>query len=90
MILELETARALGRAGQGALARLSGVLSAYGLPVSMHDPRLRDAIARMPSLVRGWAPPTPERLLDVMRVDKKVRLGVGLKMCGVYSSGVIA
>ncbi|KAL1664916.1 EPSP synthase-domain-containing protein [Schizophyllum commune] len=71
MILELETARALGHAGQGALARLSGVLSAYGLPVSMHDPRLRDAIARMPSLVRGWAPPTPERLLDVMRVDKK-------------------
>ncbi|TRM59087.1 EPSP synthase-domain-containing protein [Schizophyllum amplum] len=70
-ILELETSRALGHAGQGAIARLSGVLSAYGLPVSMSDPRIRDAIARMPSLVRGWAPPTPERLLDVMRVDKK-------------------
>ncbi|KAG0144655.1 hypothetical protein CROQUDRAFT_46993 [Cronartium quercuum f. sp. fusiforme G11] len=63
MVLEAEVSRALGFLHNDAVGRLSKCLAAYGLPISMTDPRI------------GGAPKaaelTPERLLDLMSVDKK-------------------
>jgi pentafunctional AROM polypeptide len=63
MVLEAEVARARGVLAQGAVGRLARALAAYGLPTSVHDPR----IARLPA-ARGLTVPA---LLDIMRVDKK-------------------
>ena len=63
MVLEAELARQLGVLGQVAVGRLVRCLKAYNLPVSLSDPRISGLpAARMLSV---------ERLLDVMRIDKK-------------------
>ena len=63
MILEAEIARQMGVLGQVAVGRLTRCLKAYNLPVSINDPR----IARVPAarLI------TVNKLLDIMRIDKK-------------------
>ncbi|KAG8970050.1 3-dehydroquinate dehydratase (3-dehydroquinase) [Tulasnella sp. 419] len=63
MILEAEVARKLGVLGQVAIGRLTRTLKAYGLPVSVEDPR----IAKLPAARLL----TIDRLLDVMKIDKK-------------------
>ncbi|ORX39805.1 putative aromatic amino acid family biosynthesis-related protein [Kockovaella imperatae] len=63
MILEAEVARSLGVLSQVAVGRLTRCLKAYGLPVSLSDRR----IASIPA-ASGL---TVERLLDIMKVDKK-------------------
>ncbi|KAL0958835.1 hypothetical protein HGRIS_014152 [Hohenbuehelia grisea] len=63
MILEGEVARALGALSQVGVGRLTRCLKAYGLPVSLSDPR----IASLPA-AKGLG---VDRLLDIMRVDKK-------------------
>lgn len=63
MVLEAEVSRALGFLRNDAVGRLSKCLAAYGLPVSMADRRLTSAPKA--------AGLTPERLLDLMSVDKK-------------------
>jgi pentafunctional AROM polypeptide len=63
MIFEAEVARALGVFDDMSLGRLTRCLKSYGLPVSIHDPR----IARAPH-ANGLS---LDRLLDVMSVDKK-------------------
>jgi pentafunctional AROM polypeptide len=63
MVLEAELARQLGILGQVAVGRLVRCLKAYNLPVTLSDPRISALpAARMLSV---------ERLLDVMRIDKK-------------------
>jgi pentafunctional AROM polypeptide len=63
MILEAEVARSLGVLSQVALGRLTRCLKAYNLPVSTSDPK----IASLPAARQL----TVERLLDIMKVDKK-------------------
>ncbi|TFY56021.1 hypothetical protein EVG20_g9094, partial [Dentipellis fragilis] len=63
MILEAEVARQLGKLGQVAVGRLTRCLKGYNLPVSLSDPR----IASLP----GAKLLTVDRLLDIMRIDKK-------------------
>jgi pentafunctional AROM polypeptide len=63
MILEAEIARQMGVLSQTALGRLTRCLKNYKLPVSMLDPR----IANLPASKLL----TIERLLDIMKVDKK-------------------
>ncbi|TFY78079.1 hypothetical protein EWM64_g5933, partial [Hericium alpestre] len=63
MILEAEVARQLGKLGQVGIGRLTRCLKAYNLPVSLSDPR----IASLP----GSKLLTVDRLLDIMRIDKK-------------------
>ncbi|KZV97983.1 Pentafunctional AroM protein [Exidia glandulosa HHB12029] len=63
IILEAELARQLGHLSQVAVGRLARVLKAYGLPVTLNDPR----IAALPASRQL----TVDRLLDIMRVDKK-------------------
>lgn len=62
-ILEAEISRQLGHLGQVAVGRLLRVLKAYDLPVSLKDPRIT-AVPASRSL-------SVDRLLDVMKVDKK-------------------
>jgi len=63
MILEAEVSRQLGHLGQVGVGRLARCLKSYNLPVSLSDPR----IAAVPaSRLLGV-----ERLLDIMRIDKK-------------------
>lgn len=62
-ILEAEVARSLGVLSQVAVGRLTRCLKAYNLPISISDPR----IASLPA-AKGL---TVERLLDIMKVDKK-------------------
>ncbi|KAJ3720311.1 Shikimate dehydrogenase [Lentinula raphanica] len=63
MILEAELSRQMGILSQVSVGRLTRCLKAYNLPVSLNDPR----IANLPTskLI------TVERLLDIMKVDKK-------------------
>jgi len=63
MILEAEIARQMGVLAQVGVGRLTRCLKAYNLPVSIDDPR----ISRVPAskLI------TVDRLLDIMRIDKK-------------------
>ncbi|KAJ3985566.1 Shikimate dehydrogenase [Lentinula detonsa] len=63
MILEAELSRQMGILSQVSVGRLARCLKAYNLPVSLNDPR----IVSLPSskLI------TVERLLDIMKVDKK-------------------
>ena len=63
MILEAEIARQMGVLGQVGVGRLTRCLKAYNLPVSVDDPR----IARVPAVKLL----TVDRLLDIMKVDKK-------------------
>lgn len=63
MILEAEIARSLGCLSQVAVGRLSRCLKEYNLPVTMSDPRV-SKLSRASGL-------TVDRLLDIMRVDKK-------------------
>lgn len=63
MILEAEVARQMGVLGQVAVGRLTRCLKGYNLPVSLSDSRLASLPAAQ-SL-------TVERLLDIMKVDKK-------------------
>ncbi|EJT99669.1 Pentafunctional AroM protein [Dacryopinax primogenitus] len=63
MLLEAEIARQIGVLNQVAVGRLTRCLKAYNLPVSVTDAR----IASLP-VARQL---TVDRLLDVMKVDKK-------------------
>ncbi|THH16308.1 hypothetical protein EW146_g4315 [Bondarzewia mesenterica] len=63
MILEAEVARQLGKLGQVGVGRLTRALKAYNLPVSLSDPH----IVSLP----GSKLLTVDRLLDIMKVDKK-------------------
>ncbi|KAL1413481.1 hypothetical protein Q8F55_001255 [Vanrija albida] len=63
MILEAEVARQLGHLNQVAVGRLTRACAAYGLPVSLSDRR----IASLPAASQL----TVDRLLDIMRIDKK-------------------
>ncbi|SJL09238.1 probable Pentafunctional AROM polypeptide [Armillaria ostoyae] len=63
MILEAELSRQMGILNQVGVGRLTRCLKAYNLPVSISDPR----IGNLPE-AKGL---TVERLLDIMRVDKK-------------------
>ncbi|KAG8850054.1 3-dehydroquinate dehydratase (3-dehydroquinase) [Tulasnella sp. 330] len=63
MILEAEVSRKLGILNQVAVGRLTRCLKAYGLPVSITDPR----IAKVPAAKLL----TITKLLDVMKIDKK-------------------
>jgi len=63
MILEAEIARQMGVLNQVAVGRLTRCLKAYNLPVSLHDRR----IAQLPAAKLL----TIDRLLDIMKVDKK-------------------
>lgn len=63
IILEAEVARHLGVLSQVAVGRLKRALKAYGLPVSVTDPR----ISSLPQAKLL----TVDRLLDIMRIDKK-------------------
>ena len=63
MILEAEIARQMGVLGQVGVGRLTRCLKAYNLPVSINDPR----IARVPAAKLI----TVDRLLDIMKIDKK-------------------
>ncbi|KAH7912894.1 EPSP synthase-domain-containing protein [Hygrophoropsis aurantiaca] len=63
MILEAELSRQMGILGQVGVGRLTRCLKAYNLPVSLSDPR----IANLPAAKLL----TVERLLDIMKVDKK-------------------
>lgn len=63
MILEAELARTLGHLNQVAIGRLTRCLKAYGLPVSVSDPKIA-SLAAAEHL-------TVDRLLDIMRIDKK-------------------
>ncbi|KAG1883784.1 EPSP synthase-domain-containing protein [Suillus subluteus] len=63
MIFEAEVARGMGVLKQVAVGRLVRCLRAYGLPVSLADQR----VSRCPG-ARGLG---VDRLLDIMRVDKK-------------------
>lgn len=63
MILEAEISRQMGILTQVGVGRLTRCLKAYNLPVSLSDPR----IASLPAAKLL----TVDRLLDVMRIDKK-------------------
>jgi len=63
MILEAEIARQMGVLGQVGVGRLTRCLRAYNLPVSIKDPR----ISRVPAAKLI----TVDKLLDIMRIDKK-------------------
>lgn len=63
MILEAEIARQLGALGQVGIGRLTRCLKAYNLPVSVADSR----ISSLPAAKEL----TVERLLDIMKIDKK-------------------
>jgi pentafunctional AROM polypeptide len=60
IILEAEVSRQLGILSQVGVGRLSRCLKAYNLPISLADPLITSA-----KLL------TVDRLLDIMRVDKK-------------------
>lgn len=63
MILEAEVSRSMGVLGQVGVGRLTRCLKAYNLPVSLDDPRIESVPAA--KLINV------EKLLDIMRVDKK-------------------
>ncbi|KAF5391024.1 hypothetical protein D9757_003930 [Collybiopsis confluens] len=65
MILEAELSRQMGILSQVSVGRLSRCLKAYNLPVSLSDPRIANVPAA--KLI------TVDRILDIMKVDKKNR-----------------
>ncbi|KAJ2838983.1 3-dehydroquinate dehydratase (3-dehydroquinase) [Coemansia sp. 'formosensis'] len=65
-VLEAEVARRMGHLSEVGVARLVRCLRAYGLPTTMDDPLLR-GLASSEQL----AEVRPQRLMDIMGVDKK-------------------
>ncbi|KAJ1965812.1 3-dehydroquinate dehydratase (3-dehydroquinase) [Dipsacomyces acuminosporus] len=65
-VLEAEVSRRMGHIGEVGVARLSRCLKAYGLPTAIDDPIIRKLVSDA-----KFAEIRPERLMDVMRVDKK-------------------
>ena len=63
MILEAEISRQMGILSQVGVGRLNRCLKAYNLPVTLADPRI-SALPASKLL-------TVDRLLDIMRIDKK-------------------
>ncbi|KAF9266627.1 Shikimate dehydrogenase [Marasmius fiardii PR-910] len=63
MILEAEISRHMGILNQVAVGRLTRCLKGYNLPVSLSDPRITNVPASKELTIN--------RLLDVMRIDKK-------------------
>ncbi|KAG7089760.1 hypothetical protein E1B28_011414 [Marasmius oreades] len=63
MILEAEISRHMGILNQVAVGRLTRCLQGYNLPVSLSDPRITNVPASKELTIN--------RLLDVMRIDKK-------------------
>ncbi|KAF9470147.1 hypothetical protein BDN70DRAFT_63248, partial [Pholiota conissans] len=63
MILEGKVSRQMGILSQVGVGRLNRCLKAYNLPVTLADPR----IASLPASKLL----TVDRLLDIMRIDKK-------------------
>lgn len=63
MILEAEISRQMGILSQVGVGRLNRCLKAYNLPVTLTDPRI--------STVPASKLLTVDRLLDIMRIDKK-------------------
>ncbi|KAF7313827.1 Pentafunctional AROM polypeptide [Mycena chlorophos] len=63
MILEAEISRQMGVLSQVGVGRLTRCLKAYNLPVSLADPKM----ASVPAAKQL----TVDRLLDIMRIDKK-------------------
>ncbi|KAJ2663070.1 3-dehydroquinate dehydratase (3-dehydroquinase) [Coemansia sp. RSA 1199] len=65
-VLEAEVARRMGHLGDVSVARLARCLRAYGLPTAMDDAIIRGLVGeeRLREL-------RPQRLMDVMSVDKK-------------------
>nr|GAT58910.1 predicted protein [Mycena chlorophos] len=63
MILEAEISRQMGVLSQVGVGRLTRCLKAYNLPVSLSDPKM----ASVPAAKQL----TVDRLLDIMRIDKK-------------------
>ena len=63
MILEAEVSRQMGILSQVGVGRLNRCLKAYNLPVTLTDPRI--------STVPASKLLTVDRLLDIMRIDKK-------------------
>lgn len=63
MVLEAECARAMGVLGSGEVGRLRRCLEGFGLPVSLHDKRIKESPGAREMGVAG--------LLDVMKLDKK-------------------
>ncbi|KAJ2468629.1 hypothetical protein GGI02_003644 [Coemansia sp. RSA 2322] len=66
-VLEAEVARRMGHLGEVSVARLARCLRAYGLPTAMDDPLLCALVGKAQLRERLQ----PQRLMDVMRVDKK-------------------
>ncbi|PVF93315.1 putative ARO1-Pentafunctional AROM polypeptide [Serendipita vermifera] len=63
MVLEAEIARQMGVLSQVAVGRLTRCLNKYNLPVSLHDSRITSVpTSKMLTI---------DRLLDIMKVDKK-------------------
>ncbi|KAI8320420.1 Pentafunctional AroM protein [Martensiomyces pterosporus] len=65
-VLEAEVSRRMGHIGEVGVARLSRCLKAYGLPTAIDDPIIRRLIGDA-----KLAEVRPDRLMDVMSVDKK-------------------
>lgn len=63
MILEAEISRQMGILSQVGVGRLNRCLKAYNLPVTLTDPRI--------STLSASKLLTVDRLLDIMRIDKK-------------------
>ncbi|KAJ2744669.1 hypothetical protein GGI20_002766 [Coemansia sp. BCRC 34301] len=65
-VLEAEVARRMGHLSEVGVARLVRCLRAYGLPTAMDDPLIRGlcSSAQLAEL-------RPQRLMDIMGVDKK-------------------
>lgn len=65
-VLEAEVARRLGHIGEVGVARLAKCLKSYGLPTAMDEPMVKGRAGE-----QRLARVTPDRLMDVMKVDKK-------------------
>ncbi|KAJ2718377.1 3-dehydroquinate dehydratase (3-dehydroquinase) [Coemansia sp. Benny D115] len=65
-VLEAEVARRMGHLGEVSVARLARCLRAYGLPTAINDPIIRKLVGD-----RKLAEVRPQRLMDVMSLDKK-------------------
>ncbi|KAJ2593690.1 3-dehydroquinate dehydratase (3-dehydroquinase) [Coemansia sp. RSA 1722] len=65
-VLEAEVARRMGHLGEVGVARLARCMRAYGLPTAIDDPIVRGLVGD-----RRLAEVRPQRLMDVMGLDKK-------------------
>ncbi|KAJ3192313.1 3-dehydroquinate dehydratase (3-dehydroquinase) [Irineochytrium annulatum] len=70
MVREAEVARALGHLKDVDVGRLMRCLQSYGLPISVDDKRVKELVVSSGGVdKRGMI--TVERLMDIMKVDKK-------------------